>query len=494
MEAVIKHCKFLSAVLGLLLVWLRHAELCADQVGNPHESRPAKGVVPITKTDTNPLSLLDGKILLDVQERLRWEVRSNNFDFSDQANALTDNSWLLQRFRIGMQVRPVDWLTFYIQAQDSREVGGERARIPGATGAEGDDYFDLRLAYVELSNYNAFPVGLRIGRQILSFGDERLVGAFDWNNFGRTFDAARLTYKGNGFSVDAFISTPVVIIKSQFNGSDLFDGYGAYSGRGMFFSGLHLSTDQVKFGTWDLYCFLIDQSNGNQATQQGALTTAPVKGTLAAGSDFVTLGTRLKGDPKKIEGWEFGTELAWQAGRVRGMDLCAFAATAGLGYNWLEKPWKPRLYAEYNYASGDDDPSDTGNIGTFQNLFPTNHKFYGMLDVFSWQNMHNVMLSSRVAPAKNVTVQLDYNVFWLADTNDGWYRANGTTVVRPVNAAARSANSFAGSEIDLVATWSANKHFHLQGGYSHFFAGNYLGDTGTHADADFGYIQATISF
>jgi hypothetical protein len=34
----------------------------------------------------------------------------------------------------------------------------------------------------------------------------------------------------------------------------------------------------------------------------------------------------------------------------------------------------------------------------------------------------------------------------------------------------------------------------VQAGYSHFFAGDYLKGTGFHSDADFGYVQATISF
>jgi hypothetical protein len=39
-----------------------------------------------------------------------------------------------------------------------------------------------------------------------------------------------------------------------------------------------------------------------------------------------------------------------------------------------------------------------------------------------------------------------------------------------------------------------HKNFVLEAGYSHFFAGDYLADTGPSDDADFGYLQATISF
>ena len=440
------------------------------------------------KPDPLPLlSFADGKVIFDVQERLRWEVRENNFDFNRGVNAVTDDGWLLQRFRIGMMLKPVPWLKIYAQGQDSREFFSGRTLTPGALGAEGDDSFDLRQAYIDISDYSKCPWGLKVGRQILSYGDERLVGAFDWNNFGRTFDAVKLTYKTKGFTLDAFTSTPVVITANKFNQSDLFNG--TETGRGLVFSGVYATLDDLSFGSVDLYSLFINEPRGNTSNVQGGVSTT---GANARHSDFVTLGTRIKGDPKKLGGLEFQGEFAYQVGDVRGLSLNAFAANVGVGYNF-DLPMKPRIYAEYNFASGDGNSADN-DVGTFQNLFPTNHKFYGIMDLFAWQNLHNAMLSFKVTPMKNVTAQVDYNAFWLADTNDVWYRANGLTAVRPLNAASRGASDYVGSEVDLVVTWTPNKYLQVQGGYSHFFAGNYLKSTGFHSDADFGYVQATIAF
>src|SRR5262245_29872680 len=109
---------------------------------------------PTRPVDENPLSFADGLITIDIQERLRWEVRENNFDFNDSVNALTDDNWFLNRARIGLKVRPASWLTIYAQGQDSREWLSDRADIPGVLGAEGDDSFDLRQAYIELADYS----------------------------------------------------------------------------------------------------------------------------------------------------------------------------------------------------------------------------------------------------------------------------------------------------------------------------------------------------
>ncbi len=439
----------------------------------------------------NPLCFANGTICFDVQERLRLEVRDNNFDFNARSNAITDDTFLLQRFRLGVLVKPTSWLRFYAQGQDSREFESERPNIPGAAGAEGDDNFDLRQAYVEFGDPKSFPLLFKAGRQVLTFGDERLVGAFDWNNFGRTFDAAKLTWKTPKWQLDLFASSVVVIKRDEFNKSDLFNGN--ENDREQIFSGAYFTAGDLPFGSVDLYAFWLSQANGINSNQQAAVATKePKVGPLSQHTSFGTYGVRVKGDPKKLHGFEFEAEGAYQNGEVRDLALDAWAVHAGAGYNF-DVAWKPRLWAEYNFATGDSNPADN-DIETFQNLFPTNHKFYGIMDLFSWQNMHNPMLSLRVAPCKKVTATLDYHAFFLANTDDVWYRANGITPVRPLTPAARTASNFVGQEVDFVVTWNATKALQVQAGYAHFFAGDYVSGTGPSDDANFGYLQATLTF
>ena len=186
------------------------------------------------------------------------------------------------------------------------------------------------------------------------------------------------------------------------------------------------------------------------------------------------------------------SEGAFQTGEVRGLDLTSFAAHVAAGYTF-DVSWMPRVALGYNYRHGRRRPAD-GDIETFQNLFPTNHKFYGQMDALSWQNMHDLELTTRIQPVRPVTVRVEYHAFFLATTDDVWYRANGTTAVRPLTPVAQNASNYAGSEIDVLAQWVVSKNVVLEAGYSHFFAGDYLADTGAADDADFGYLQATISF
>ena len=53
--------------------------------------------------------------------------------------------------------------------------------------------------------------------------------------------------------------------------------------------------------------------------------------------------------------------------------------------------------------------------------------------------------------------------------------------------------SFIGSEVDVTATYTPHKRVKLQAGYSHFFTGDFVSDTGAHSDADFVYTQLTLN-
>ena len=453
------------------------------------------------KPDSNPLAFLDGKVVFDFQQRLRWEIRDDNFDFNDGVGSLTDDNWFLQRARLGLMIKPSPGFKIYAQAQDSREINSDRPDFPGLLGAEGDDSFDLRQGYIEIGNPKEFPLTLKAGRQILSYGDERVIGAFDWNNIGRTFDAVKFRWEEKTWWLDAFVSSVVVPERGSYNQSDLFNGN--ETEREQVFSGLYFNTVALGPQSIDLYALYLHENL-----------------KLAAGdTDFATLGLRIKSKPgafapdapapdgktmadgksappptkkKKPVGLDYEFEGAFQTGEVRGLDLTAWAVHGGVGYTF-DVPWLPRVGVGYSYGSGDGDPID-GDIETFQNLFPTNHKFYGQMDAFSWQNIHDLELTTRVQPTKAVTLRADYHAFFLANTDDAWYRANGIATVRPLTPAARNADNYAGSEVDVLVTWSVNKYLTVDAGYSHFFAGGYLGDTGAQDDADFAYVQATIAF
>ncbi len=408
----------------------------------------------------NPLSFADGRIVFDFENQMRFELRENNFDFNNSVDSLTDDSWMLNRFRAGMLLKPSDWVRFYFQAQDSQETGSDRPDVPGVLGAEGDNPFDLRQAWVELGGGKASQFSLKAGRQVLLYGDQRLVGPLDWSNLSRTFDAVKLRWdNGDGLWVDAFVSSVVVPEQDSFDESN----------HDSVFSGLYAHLP--KTGPQDTEVYLLKLNDDTR------------------GDDFLTVGTHWKSTPGALGPWDYETEFAYQTGTAGGRDLTAFAGYAKAYYNF-DAAWKPRIGLEYSYGSGDDNAAD-GDQGAFQNLFPTNHPYYGFMDLFSWSNIHDVVLHLSAKPSPKVTAIVDIHGFWLADTSDTWRRANARTAVRP---ASPGASSFAGSEVDALLTYTVSKNCVLTAGYSHFFAGDYLDDTGAGDDEDFFYLMSGLKF
>jgi hypothetical protein len=446
------------------------------------------------KEEKTLLTFLDEKIVFDVEERVRGEIRENNRDFDSSIDDDNDDSWLLNRFRLGLALKPVSWLKLYGQTQDVREAFSDRANIPGVRSAEGDDVFDLRQASVSLGDIKKFPLLLTIGRQAISYGDSRLVADSKWGNFGRTFDAFRLRFEEPKYWVEAFAMRPVQIKRHEFDDSDAADNFG----------GIYFSTALVPKQTTDLYFFYRDKDD-NQPDLDPTNRTDPQGTWNGPAARFATVGGRVKSKPGALRGWDYTGEIAYETGDVwltdkqsRRMDLNAFALHASGGYTVEKCAWKPRFGLEYDYATGDHDPDDNDSE-SFQNLFPSNHDKYGFMDEFGWRNIHDARAQVNVKPVKKLDLEFDYHAFWLADTHDFWYRSNGISTLRTRTPDGRDvrtigAGNFAGHEIDLTVTYECTKNVKVQAGYSHFFAGDYLSDTGADSDADFGYVMTTFSY
>src|SRR6185312_8795895 len=107
------------------------------------------------------------------------------------------------------------------------------------------DTIDLHHAYFTLGNHKEFPLSIKVGRQELSYGEERLVGAFAWNNIGRVFDAAKLRWQNPWFGVDLFGSRPVIPEDGRFNVENDYD----------WFSGVYATTTKIPKHLLDVYLF-----------------------------------------------------------------------------------------------------------------------------------------------------------------------------------------------------------------------------------------------
>lgn len=402
-----------------------------------------------------PITFWEDRATVGGEFRTRGELRSDYYT-PDGASAL-DDEFLLFRSRLFLDITPEDWLRFYVEIQDSRQAGSDllnRYAVPN--GSESD--LDLYKAYLELNKPGDLPVSFRLGRQQINYGDKRLISEPNWSNVGRSFDAATVIFDvGELGTIDVFAGIPVIHDWGNFNESD--DDNQIY--------GIYSQWNAVEaLDTLELYHLLRNSPDRDDEVH--------------------TLGTRI--GTQYDSGFDWEVELAGQFGEYRGLDHAAWALHTEVGYRF-DHSWQPRLEAGYSVASGDDDPADEDN-GTFDNLFPTNHMHYGYMDFISWRNNHNAEMNVTFHPVEPVRVYLAGHAYWLYDTDDNWYNSGG----RILRFGQPDAGSFLGTEIDLKITWTVNDHVTVEGGYSHFFAGGFVDDTGDGGDADWAYLTASLRF
>ena len=343
---------------------------------------------------------------VDGQFRLRFEA--------DGRTAGVDPDFaVLSRVRVGGGVLLADWIDVYARIQDSRAWGDALNTLTDASA----DQLDLNEGYVVLGSGPGFRA--KLGRQQVKLADERLVGAVDWTNTGRSLDGARLSGRAGKFDWSAFWmnirerdSLLSVGLDPQLNQGVNDDGW-LIGGFGSTAIG-----DLVAELT-----FLVDRY---AVTEESYTTNLRVQGSSS--------GVLYEGAG------------AWQTGP----DRSAWFASGKLGYGWSGNG----VAAQLDYLSGDADPGD-GETKAFNTLYATNHKFYGYMDYFlalpaqlDDAGLVDAMLRGAWGVTPTTTVRVDLHRFWTAEERDG--------------------ETALGTELDLVGAWNVIPRANLAGGIGMF--------------------------
>lgn len=408
----------------------------------------------------------------DIEVRHRLESR-NNFDFNDSLD--DEDTFHLLRTRFNLAFNPIKQFGLFLQAQDSQIL---ETKIVNKTAFE--NYMDIRQLYANYEDrllidaISLNKVSLRAGRQEFSFGGQRLIGGFNWSNVAQSFDGGKLGLHFSKFHVqmDVFAGDKVSI-KSPKEADDLFDGS---------------SKDRV-YGYYATAKAFRETLIENYLIHRETYKNISFGPSGSSEISNYTFGGRLK--KAFSNGIDYELETAGQWGNFKDQDVRAMMAVGIVGYTFLYHPWQPRLAFEYDYGSGDSDPTD-GKMTTFDNLYPTNHLFYGYMDFISLQNLNNPTFRISAKPHKKWKVQADMHFLFLDTPKDSFYSA-GRAVTRTKAASIQDASPHVGDEIDLTVDFKFNNNISFHGGYSHFFAGKYLQETGANDDADFVYLQTTLA-
>lgn len=402
----------------------------------------------------------DWKLTLGGEFRFQLQAETNK---AFGANLRTQDTFQLYRYLLHADLKYRD--TFRIFAQGIAAVDEDRDLAPRGIDENQWDvqqlFFDLRVLGPDL------PLTLRVGRQDLQYGAQRFVSPLDWANTRRRFDAIKLFAHGKTWDVDLFYAKPVVVQRKQRDRWDEeYDFYGVYATyKGIPRHGI----DAFVFG------------------QDRAADRVNPNGRRGDESRY-TLGTRFWG---KTAGFDYDAILAGQWGRWAGDTICAWAWTVNGGYTFADTPWKPRIGLGFDWADGDASPTD-GKVGTFDQLFPLGHAYFGYLDLIGRQNINAARVDLSAWPVeKKVKTAIAYHAFWLNDERDALYNAGGGRSRR--DPTGRSGKEV-GQELDLTLLWKLDTHSSILFGYSHFWDNNFITSTGPSEDPDLFYVQYKLTF
>ena len=423
----------LKRVFLAALIWVLSAPSGFGQGGAPKQKD-----TPVT-LQSGLGDELPAWLTLSGEFRFRFE-NLQGLGYSENS----DDGYGLTRTRLEVGIRPVSWLNFGIQAQDSRAPGIRPAL--SSSGAVRDP-LDLRQAYAEIGASQS-PASLKVGRQALIYGDSRLIGAPDWSNTSRVFDAVRLQVRGAGAKLDLFSAS---VVRNDPNRRL------NRSVEGEYLHGLYGSLENVIPGS-TLEPYLLWQTKPSVVNELNA------RGDL----DRYTVGLRAWG--KGLGPWDYNAALVRQWGQAAGADIQAWAGYGELGYS-IEARLNPRLYVHYNYGSGDKDPGD-GRIEGFDNLYPTTAFLYGRANRVGWRNHKGLRLGSEFKPHSKLTLLLEFHSFWLASRTDALYTNVGRVSVAPPPGGARDAK--VGNEVDAVFSVPVTANFSLGGGVAHMLPGPFV--------------------
>jgi len=364
------------------------------------------------------LQFAQGQFTLDGEFRPRVEYLNGFGNLISKASE--PGFFTVTRARLNVAYKAESYKV-YMSLQDVM-LWGENPQI---IHTDQNNRFDLFQAWAELKlggNWTA-----KLGRQVLSYDDQRILGGLDWAQQGRNHDAALIKYAGHGFLLDmalAFNQDNLATIGNLYSTTPLF----SYKTMQM----LHLTKH---FG--DFRSSLLVLNTGYQNGAPGV-------------SNLQTIGAHVTYNKKALG---LAANVYVQMGETQGKVGVKGAYNLSLDLSYQASK-RVSLGAGAEVLSGNK--ADTGKTNAFFPLYGTNHKFNGFMDYFYVGNHSNTI--GLVDVHANVNFK---------------FNETSSVMLKVLNFSGEqelpSGNLHLGTEFDLVFK-KVFKEYVLSIGYSQMFA------------------------
>lgn len=425
-----------------------------------------------------------------------------------QRKAIQENKslWFADKFRVGFGIRPkVDSLyntdfdkstadnrnnalnqtqffvigdlnenvLFKVTLQDVRLWGGEIVaggnadQKYGAIANAGTTVDTSKQKDVVLNNFTGFREAfldlkttnqnfrLRTGRQILEFGDGRILGSRNDSLNGNSFDALRFTGKISNHTLDIFGS----VVGAENNSNSLVSNNSTKIGGigDSYFGGVHYNWKVADWLGLDLYNYSLFKQQKKASAPPVLSETRNYRGDDQLNTSGFRLTNRTKNNSlPDVTGMDWMVEAAWQTGfngeRVtpdwfnpkgnyvtnqktgepppfsEAVRYKANIVAVQLGYTPVKEF---RIGVQYVQASGDPNRNDS-SVATYNPLFATRRMAGGALPfagngnsgLVFWQNIKDYSIHLKYETSHYGTFIFNPHWYYKVKLQDGYYDNN----------------------------------------------------------------------
>lgn len=365
-----------------------------------------------------------------------------------------EDGYILSRFLMHSDLHIGSYFRTFIQLQGSGANGREPA------SAVDENPLDIHQAFVDVK---AGAVTVRVGRQELSYGSQRLISVRELPNNRQAFDGLKLSFDGNSSHAD-ILYTHYVTVQD-----------------GIFDDTVH---DDIKL--WGLY-FTLNRSTGCLLDLYYlGLGKKQASFDDGAGKEIRhSFGSRLaiNGDKLHID-----IEGVYQLGKFGDRLIRAWTLSCNnsLTMNFFKLPIDVGLKSEL--ISGDRHYDD-GIQGTFNPLFPRG-AYFGLAALIGPSNLIDIHPSLSIHLTDDIEYSIDYDVFWRYSQNDGVYAPNVMMIYSGRNIDAKYIGCQWGTDIafDISQQWL------LKAEFTWFDTGTFLRHAGAGKDIYFTGLTTQFKF
>ena len=344
--------------------------------------------------------------------------------------------FILERTRLSLDYSR-KWLELRVTAQHS-----------GVWGEKGKGSFNLYETWAKLRADNGLFA--QVGRQELSYDDERILGRNDWAMAANSHDALKMGYEGHGHKAHVVLAYNQKA-ESTYGGTVYTTVSGAYPHKSLIAAWYHYDLPRFPLGASLLFMNVGMQGSG---MTDETITDPPTNYQQL-------LGAYVNFHPQR---WNVEGSYYRQMGKDEfSIPIQAWMAALKVDYTPDDK-WK--VTGGYDYLSGDDNPVVPvyGTMGMalhkkvqgFNTIYGSHHKFYGAMDFFYVSafyggytpGLQNLYIGASYNPIKRLNLTANYH-----------YLATASKV--------SEASRTLGHEIELSASYSVMKEVKLSAGYSY---------------------------